>query len=174
MMSPDERTLSDLYQQMIEGWSKGSVETFAAPFAEDVEFVPFDGVRIRGRADLIHFHHALFATHLQGTTLVEAVENAKFLGDCAAVLHATGSTIMRGEKTPSKAWDSIQTLVARRSENQWEVVGCQNTCIRPIGQGLLVRLHWFIADCLRRFVPQSKPRNTSGRTVIGSPTAASV
>lgn len=173
-MRPDETTLHDLYQQMIGGWNKGSAQVFVEPLAEDVEFVPFDGVRIRGRADVLRLHEALFATHLRGTTLVGAVENVKFLDDSVAVMHAMGSTVMRGEKTPSKARDSIQTLVAHRRGNRWEIVTFHNTRVRPIGLSLLGTLHWLIGDWLWRFVPQSRLGQTACRTGITSPTAASL
>lgn len=36
---------------------------------EDVDFVPFDGVPIKGREALARFHDPLFKTHLKGTRL---------------------------------------------------------------------------------------------------------
>ena len=46
-------------------WNQGSGEAFAAPFAEDADFVAFDGERFRGREDIARFHDAEFKTHLK-------------------------------------------------------------------------------------------------------------
>jgi uncharacterized protein (TIGR02246 family) len=41
--SADEVVIRSLYQQLMDGWNKGSGEAFAAPFAEDGDLVGFNG-----------------------------------------------------------------------------------------------------------------------------------
>jgi len=66
----DVNAISALLQQMLEGWNKGSGETFAAPFTEDADFVAFDGTYTKGRADIAESHQVLFDHFLRGTRLV--------------------------------------------------------------------------------------------------------
>ncbi|HEY3227701.1 MAG TPA: hypothetical protein VGJ87_00690 [Roseiflexaceae bacterium] len=41
--------------QTLDGWNKGSGDAFAAPFAQDADFVAFDGSYFKGRQEMLHF-----------------------------------------------------------------------------------------------------------------------
>ena len=56
----DEVAIRSLYQQLMDGWNRGSGEAFAAPFAEDGDLVGFDGTYLKGRQEIISFHQQLF------------------------------------------------------------------------------------------------------------------
>jgi uncharacterized protein (TIGR02246 family) len=142
----DAETLRTLYMALMDGWNRGSAEAFAAPFDDDLEFVAFDGTRFRGRGELVRWHEPLFKTHLRGTRLIGDVTDIRFLGPDSAVVHARGSTIMRGRTTPSPERDSIQTLVATKRDGVWRLVAFQNTRVRPIGRNLLGTLCWLVGD----------------------------
>jgi hypothetical protein len=101
-------------------------------------------------------HDPLFKTHLKGTRLVGDVQTVRFLAKDVALIHASGSTIMSGETKPSPARDSIQTLVATRSGDDWLVTAFQNTRIRPIGRGSLGMMLWLIGGWLWNFALPSK------------------
>jgi uncharacterized protein (TIGR02246 family) len=135
-----------LYVKTMEGWNAGSGHAFAAPFAEESEFVAFDGTRLHGRADIARFHDPLFKTHLRGTQLVGDVTDILFLGGDVAVLHATGGTVMRGKSAPAPERNSIQTLGAVRRSNIWQLVAFQNTRAHPIGRNFAGTLIWLISD----------------------------
>lgn len=70
------------------GWNAGSGEAFAAPFAEDADFIAFDGTRFRGRDEIARSHDPLFRTHMRGTRLVGDVIDLRFVALDVAVLHA--------------------------------------------------------------------------------------
>ena len=137
-----------LYDRAMDGWNLGSGEAFAAPFADDCDFVAFDGVRFRGRDELIRFHDPLFKTHLKGTRLVGGVTDVRFLGSEVAVIHAFGGTVLRGQSAPAPARDSVQTLVAVKRNGVWQLVAFQNTRWRPIGRNHLGTLMWLFSDWL--------------------------
>jgi len=44
----DEIAIRSLYQQLMDGWNKGSSEAFAAPFAEDSDLVGFYDTHLNG------------------------------------------------------------------------------------------------------------------------------
>lgn len=146
--SEDETEARALYQRLMDGWNEGNAEAFAAPFAEDGHLVAFDGTHFKGRREIVSFHQQLFHTHLKGTRLVGEVKALRFLGKDVALLHAVGSTIMRGRSTPSPERDSIQTLVAVRIDGAWQLAAFQNTRIRPIGRNIGGTLIWFLSDFL--------------------------
>jgi uncharacterized protein (TIGR02246 family) len=155
-LGPDAREVAALYQQLMDGWNSGSAEAFAAPFAEEFDFIAFDGVRFRRRDELIRFHEPLFRTHLASTRLVGAVTDVRFLGDAAAVFHAYGGMIRKGKTQPALERNSIQTIVAVKGDGRWQIVAFQNTRVRPIGENALGAMLWLLSDWLWKWcLPKS-------------------
>ena len=145
----DEAAVRDLYRRLLDGWNEGSGAAFAAPFAEDGDLVAFDGTHFEGREEISSFHQELFDRWMKGTRLVGEVTDVRFVGPDVAVVHAVGSTVMRGKTEPSPERDSIQTLVATREGDGWRLAAFQNTRIRPIAGGAAFLL-WTFSDLLWR------------------------
>jgi uncharacterized protein (TIGR02246 family) len=131
----DEEAVRDLYRELMDGWNRGSGEAFAAVFAEDGDLVAFDGTHFEGREEIAPFHQELFDKWMKGTRLVGWVKDVRFLSPDVALMHAVGSTIMRGKTAPSPERDSIQTLVAVRQDGQWRLAAFQNTRLRVMRNG---------------------------------------
>ncbi len=132
----DEEAVRDLYGELMDGWNRGSGEDFAAVFAEDGDLVAFDGTHFEGRAQIAPFHQELFDKWMKGTRLVGRVKDVRFLSPDVALMHAVGSTIMRGKSVPSPERDSIQTLVATRQNGEWRLAAFQNTRLRVMRNGI--------------------------------------
>jgi len=145
----DEVAVRGLYQQMMEGWNQGSGEAFAAPFTEEVDFIPFDGTHQTGREQIASAHQELFDKWLKGTRLTGEV-SVRFLGPDVALLVGRGGAVMRGRTEPARERDSIQTLVALRRSGEWRLTSFQNTRIRPIGERASGALVWLVTDKLWR------------------------
>lgn len=154
----DAEQIRALYLALMDGWNAGSGEAFAAPFAEEADFIAFDGTRFHGRADIARFHEPLFKTHMKGTRLVGDVIDLRFVAPDVAVLHAYGGTVMRGKREPARERDSVQTMVAVRRGDRWQLVAFQNTRVRPIGQNVLGTLLWLVTDwCWKWCLPKERP-----------------
>lgn len=95
--SDDEAALRAIYQQIMDGWNKGSGEAFAAPYCEDSDLVGFDGTHLKGRQEIASFHQQLFDKFLKGSSLVGKVRSIRFLTPDVAVIHAVGGTVMAGQ-----------------------------------------------------------------------------
>ena len=143
----DEAAVRDLYQQLIDGWNRGSGAAFAAVFAEDGDLVAYDGTRFKGRQQIAPFHQELFDKWMKESRLVGQVENVRFLSRDVAVMHAIGGTVMRGKTEPSPERDSIQTLVATRQGGEWRLAAFQNTRVRLMGNAAAF-LMWTLTDFL--------------------------
>jgi uncharacterized protein (TIGR02246 family) len=111
-----EEAVRDLYKELMDGWNRGSGDAIAAVFTEDGDLVAFDGTHFKGRKEIAAFHQQLFDKWMKGTRLVGKVNDVRFLSPDVALMHAVGSTVMRGMTEPSPERDSIQTLVAMREE----------------------------------------------------------
>lgn len=155
-MTTDKAAVRSLYQRLIDGWNVGNADAFAAPFAEDGDLVAFDGTHFKGRSEIVPFHRSLFRTYLKGTRLTGEVEDLRFLSNNVALMHATGSTIMRGRFRPSPERNSIQTLVAVRLNGSWQLAAFQNTRVRPMGRNAGGTFVWLLSDWLwKLFRPRS-------------------
>ena len=139
----DEEAVRDLYRELMDGWNKGSGEAFAAVFTEDGDLVAFDGTHFEGREEIAPFHQELFDKWMKDTRLVGRVKDVRFLSPDVALMHAVGSTIMRGKTAPSPERDSIQTLVAVRHDGQWRLAAFQNTRLRVMRNGITFLISTF-------------------------------
>ncbi len=146
--SADEAAVRGLYQQLMDGWNQGSGAAFAAVFTEDGDLVAFDGTHFKGRQEIASSHQQLFDKWMKGTRLVGQVKDVRFLSHDVALMHAVGSTVMRGKSEPSPERDSIQTLVATRQGDEWRLAAFQNTRVRPIGRNAVTFLVWMLSDWL--------------------------
>src|SRR5918993_3514514 len=104
----EEAAVRDLYQQLMDGWNRGSGEAFAAVFVEDGDLVAFDGTHFKGHKEIASFHQQLFDKWMKGTRLVGQVKDVRFLSPDVALMHAVGGTVMRGKTDPVPERDSIQ------------------------------------------------------------------
>ncbi|MDQ3965243.1 MAG: SgcJ/EcaC family oxidoreductase [Actinomycetota bacterium] len=148
--SADEAAVRGLYQQLMDGWNQGSGAAFAAVFTEDGALVAFDGTHFKGREEIAPFHQELFDKWLKGSRLVGKVKDVRFLSPDVALMHAVGSTVMRGKSEPSPERDSIQTLVAVREGggDEWRLAAFQNTRVRPMGPNPVAFVLWALTDLL--------------------------
>ena len=156
LFNNDESAVRALYYRLMEGWNKGSGESFAAVFSEDSDLVGFDGTHLSGRSAIASFHQELFDKWMKGTRLVGEVQRVRFLSPDLAGIHAVGSTVMRGKSKPSPERDSIQTLVAAKHGDGWFIVAFQNTRTRPMGQSGRSVFIWLFSDWLWRLFGPKK------------------
>lgn len=155
----DEAAVRDLYRELMDGWNRGSGEGFASVFTEDGDQVAFDGTHFEGRAEIASSHQELFDKWMKGTRLVGWIKDVRFLGPDVALMHAVGSTVMRGKTEPSPERDSIQTLVAVRRDGQWRLAALDNIRIRPMSRGFGAFLVWMLSDLLWRAFRLNKQKD---------------
>jgi uncharacterized protein (TIGR02246 family) len=115
----DETTIKEIITGMIDAWNRGSGAEFAAPFAEDADFIAFDGTRLKGRQQIHDFHERLFDLDLKGTRLDGGVNFVRFLGPALAVMNAWATTTLKGQTNASSSRDSMQLFVVTKRDGEW-------------------------------------------------------
>ena len=115
----DETTLKDIPMQMIEAWNRGDAQGFAQVFAEDADFIAFEGTHLKGRDQINEFHQPLFDSVLKGTRLEGGVQFVRFLGPALAIMHAWTTTTVPGQTNASPRRDSMELFVLTRRDGQW-------------------------------------------------------
>ena len=118
----------------MDGWNSGDGNAFAAAFAEDADFVAFDGTQFKGRQQIASFHQQLFDLYLKGTRLVGKVRSVRFLTPNVAVMHAVGGTVMPGQSDLEPERISIQTLVATKRDGEWHLAAFHNSRAQYMGR----------------------------------------
>lgn len=130
----DKKAIAALYQQIMDGWNIGSGAAFAAPFAEDADFVAFDGTYMRGRQAIAEMHQYLFDQFLKGTRLIGKVRNIRFLSPTIALMHTVGGTVMAGQTDLEPERNSVQTLVAVKEGGEWRLAAFHNCRAQFMGR----------------------------------------
>jgi len=146
--SADEVAIRDLFWQLLEAWGRGDGYAYGALFTEDADYIAFDGSHTKGRREIASSHQQLFDKFLKGTRLTGRIESGRFPSPDVALVYTVGSTVMRGKSKPSPERDSIQTLVATKSDGEWLFAAFHNNRVRPIGRNPATFLIWALTDLL--------------------------
>ena len=130
----DEAAIRTLYQQMMDGWNKGSGHTFAATYTDDSDFIGFDGTYMKGRQQIASFHQMLFDKFLKGSRLIGKIRSIRFIAENVAVMIAVGGTVMAGQSDIEPERNSIHTIVAVKRDSNWCFAAFQNSRVQYIGR----------------------------------------
>src|SRR5215213_7476556 len=63
----DEAVVRAIVIRLQDAWNAGDSKAFAAPFAEDADYVVVNGMRIKGRATIDSGHRGIFDTVYKGS-----------------------------------------------------------------------------------------------------------
>ena len=84
----EDRAAFERIASLLEAaWNAGDGEAFAAPFANDADFVTIRGEHFRGRPAIGAGHAAIFKTIYAGSTNHLSVEAARLLRPDVALVH---------------------------------------------------------------------------------------
>ena len=126
MPSTDEDAVRRLYHQLLDSWNARSATTFAALFTEDGNVVGFDGSQMNGSQEIAKTLGQIFADR-QTAAYVGKAREVRLLGAHVAVLRAVAGMVPPGKSELNPAVNTIQTIVAAKTDNTWRIVLYQNT-----------------------------------------------
>lgn len=135
-----EAAVRALVEEIGDAWGRGDADAYARLFAEDADYVVFDGTHLKGRAAIAASHRPLFEKFMKGSRLAWLGVDVRFPAPDVALIHGKGAILMAGQEAPAKRRVSVQTLVAARRGGAWELVAFQNTRYRPFAESLLGRI----------------------------------
>jgi len=118
----DENAIRQLLARLYDAWARGDGAGYAACFAQESDYITFNGIHLRGRAENAEVHGALFRSILKGSKLSAEIESIELLSGGVALAHTVG----RGRKK------GYQTYVLVKSGEQWEIRSFQNTRVLPL------------------------------------------
>jgi uncharacterized protein (TIGR02246 family) len=142
----EEARVADLYSTLIAGWNERDAHAFASVFADEGSLIGFDGSDPHGRATIEREQQTIFADHTPAQ-YVANVRSIEFLSPSVALLRAVAGMIPRGATDLKPERNAHQTLLARKDDDEWQIVLFQNTPATYDGPPQLVDA---LTDELRR------------------------
>lgn len=126
----DRAALESIVARLEAAWNAMDGLAFAAPFAEDADFVNIRAEHHRGRTAIANGHTAIFETIYAGSTVRCTMESARLLLPDIALVHVRSRlTAPRGPLAGQHG--ACFSLVVRRSASGWEIAALHNTSEPP-------------------------------------------
>ena len=127
VFNTDENAIRALIADIEAGWNQGSGSSFAAPFAEDADYVIVDGRQVQGREVIAQGHQYIFDTIYRGSVNQGNVRDVRFLRPDIAVAHVEWNLRLGGESTRQSR--AINTMVMEKTNGAWQIVAFHNSPI---------------------------------------------
>ncbi len=124
--------LNRIVEQLEAAWNTSDSAAFAAPFAEDADFVHILGGHFTGRTSIERGHRAIFDTIYKGSTVKFEVEKTRFAGTDVAIVFIF-STLKTSTPGLPPQMNARPTMVLQRQDGAWKIVTFQNTLVTPEG-----------------------------------------
>src|SRR5688500_10887229 len=96
----DEAAIRAIVIRVQDAWNAGDSKAFAAPFAEDADYVVVNGMKIKGRAIIDSGHRQIFDTVYKGSHNTATIASVRFIRDDVAIAHITWHLKFREGDTP--------------------------------------------------------------------------
>jgi uncharacterized protein (TIGR02246 family) len=146
-LSPaDETAIQDLLRQMSDGWQRGDGTAFAAPFAEDADYIVATGDYLQGRRQIADMHQGVFDGIFKGTRLGGQLKSMRCIAPDVVLVQSAGGILFPGEFDDAVEPNGLVTLVVAKRDGTWSVVHFQNT---PTGRQR--KLRFFLRFFKSRF-----------------------
>jgi uncharacterized protein (TIGR02246 family) len=128
----DEAAIRTIVDLVRAGWNANSGQRFAAPFAEDADYVIVDGRYIKGRQSIEQGHQQIFDTIYKGSNNTAAVQSVRFLRADVAVVHVEWHLKFQQGDVMRQA-KAMNTMMLTKDNHVWSIATFHNTPIASFG-----------------------------------------
>lgn len=126
LAAADRRAVQGIVERMEAAWNAMDGSAFAAPFAEDADFVNIRGEHHRGRAAIAAGHVAVLASLYAGSTNRYTVDAVRLLRPDVALAHVRAELdAPRGPYAGRHV--ARMSVVLTRAGGEWEIAALHNT-----------------------------------------------
>lgn len=128
----DEAAIRQIVQRVQDAWNAHDAKAFAAPFAQDADYVVVNGMYIKGREAIEQGHRQIFSTIYKDSRNAATVKGVRFLRPDVAVAHVEWNLEWRvGSET--KRSRAMNTMVMTKDGGKWSIAAFHNTPIQVSG-----------------------------------------
>jgi uncharacterized protein (TIGR02246 family) len=122
----DRAALEHIVEQLETAWNALDGAAFAAPFADDADFVNVRGEHFRGRPAIAAGHAGIFGTIYAGSVNQYTVEAARLLRSEVALVHVHSRLDVPGGPLAGRH-EARFSLVCTRERDGWRIAAFHNT-----------------------------------------------
>jgi uncharacterized protein (TIGR02246 family) len=124
--SAAEAEVREVYRKLLEAWDKRNARDYALLFAPDAILVGFDGTQVFGQTD-IGAHISEVFSHHQTARYVSIVRGVRTVTGDVMALSAVAGMVPPDKTDINPEVNAVQTMIAARRGNAWQVYLFQNT-----------------------------------------------
>jgi uncharacterized protein (TIGR02246 family) len=126
LSSRERSELEDIVGRLRAAWNAMDGSAFAAPFADNADFVNIRGEHFRGRTAIVQGHATIFRTVYSGSTVQMKVEALRLLRPDVALVHV--HSVLDVPRGPlAGRHEACFSLVLTRESGGWEIAAFHNT-----------------------------------------------
>jgi uncharacterized protein (TIGR02246 family) len=118
----------EIINRQEHAWNAGDGEAFAAPFADDADFVNVLGEHHRGRTTIAAGHQGIFDTVYRGSSVRCRLVQAKRVADGVIVVHYRSDLSVPAGPLAGEH-HAVPSFVLVRGGDGWKITSFQNTLI---------------------------------------------
>ncbi len=131
-MSADETAIRANVKQLETGWNAHDGKAFAAPFADDADYVIVNGMYAKGRNEIEKGHTGIFTTIYKDSRNAATIKSVRFLRKDVAVVHVEWNLEFSAGGETRKG-HALNTMLMTKDNGKWSIAAFQNTPIQPQG-----------------------------------------
>lgn len=134
LLPPEDRSAIEAIVARLEAaWNAADGDAFAAPFADDADFVNIRAEHHHGRAAVAAGHTAIFQTIYAGSTNHYTLDSARLLADHIALAHVRAALDAPSGPFAGRT-GALFSMVLTRSAHGWQIASFHNTLQPPPGR----------------------------------------
>jgi uncharacterized protein (TIGR02246 family) len=122
----DDQAVLDVIKAIYDAWAANDANLFAELYLDDATVVQ-PGVYKKNNDDIRTSMAALFAGPLKGSTVVDAPQSVRYLGEDVALVISEGAILMAGQTEPAAGGRVRATWVLAKRDGQWCVAAYHNS-----------------------------------------------
>ena len=116
----------ELYERLIQAWNKRNARDYALAFASTGSIVGFDGSQVNGQME-IGAHVSEIFSHHQTAAYVTIVRDVQPITSDVTLLRSNVGMVPPGKDDINPELNAVQSMVAARKGDKWEVALFHNT-----------------------------------------------
>jgi uncharacterized protein (TIGR02246 family) len=127
-LAPDDLpAVHNVLAKLGESWRSGDGSAFAAPFAQDAEYITATGDRLAGRQEIADMHQRIFDGIFKGSRLGGSLQRTMRVSSDVVLVQSIGGILLAGETDGAVKPNGISTTVLAKRDGSWQIVSFQNT-----------------------------------------------
>ena len=127
----DRAPFEKIVASLEAAWNAADGTAYAAPFAEDADFVTVRAEHLRGRTPIGAGHDGIFRSIYAGSTNRNTVESVRMLRDDVALVHVRAELdVPAGPLAGHQS--AMFSLVCLREGDDWVIASLHNTMAPPM------------------------------------------